>query len=245
MSRFYINPGDKKGDRIHVGGKEAHHILDVMRLKVGDPVTAFDGAGGQYKGVIDEVGNKSLVIKIIESLVDKSSKGYSLTLAQAIPRKEKVDYIIQKAAELGVDSVIPMITNRTVVKIKGDKASAKLQRWEKISREAAKQCGRGTLLKIEKPSRFTKILSRAGSYDLAIMPSVGHVAKKSLKTLLSSFSGRSIIIFIGPEGGFDPSEFEAAANSGVNFVSLGKNVLKCDTAALSAISMINYALSDI
>ncbi|MEE8360294.1 MAG: 16S rRNA (uracil(1498)-N(3))-methyltransferase [Candidatus Omnitrophota bacterium] len=245
MSRFYIRPSDKKGDKIYVSGKEAHHILGVMRLKVGDPVTAFDGVGGQYRGIIHETGKKSLVIKVKETEIKKLAKGYSITLAQAIPRKDKVDYIIQKAAELGVDNIIPMISKRTVVKIKGDKISAKLQRWEKIAREASKQCGRDTLTLIEKTVQFSQILNRAGSYDLAIMPSVGHIMRQSLKSLLLTFSGKSILIFIGPEGGFDPLELEAAANNGVRFVSLGENVLKCDTAALATIVMINYALTDI
>ena len=244
MSRFYIRPGDKRDDKIYVGGKEAHHILDVMRLNVGDHVTAFDGVGGQYRGVIQEAGKKSLVIKINETEIMEPAKGHSITLAQAIPRKDKVDYIIQKAAELGVDSIIPMITKRTVVKIKGDKVSAKLQRWEKIACEASKQCGRNSLARIEKTAKFDRILSRARSYDLAIMPSVGHIMRQSLKSLLLTFSGKSILIFIGPEGGFDPSELEAAANSGVKFISLGENVLKCDTAALATIAMINYALTE-
>jgi 16S rRNA (uracil1498-N3)-methyltransferase len=245
VSRFYIKPNSKKGDKIYVDGEEAHHILDVMRLQKGERVTAFDGTGKEYTGTIKDVVKKGVTIEVEETKEISTSKDYNITLAQSIPRKEKVEYIIEKATELGVDRIIPMTTRRTVVKLKKEKIAAKQKRWEKIAREASKQSGRNIITKIEKPVKFEDVLKKTRDYDLAIMPSVGHMERQALKILLSGFSGSSILVFIGPEGGFDPAELDAAVHHGIKFVSLGENILKCDTAALATIAMINYALSDL
>ncbi|MDB4349868.1 16S rRNA (uracil(1498)-N(3))-methyltransferase [Omnitrophica bacterium] len=245
MSRFYVEPGKRSEDKLYVDGKEAHHILDVMRLKKGDRVSAFDGTGREYFGTIEEVAKKGLIIKIDQTREKSSKKDHHITLAQSIPRREKMDYIVQKAAELGADKIIPMITQRTVVRLKKEKIPARLKRYRELAREAAKQCGSSSVTAIEDCLKFHEVLEKAQGYDLSIIPSVGHVEKKSLKEKLSAFRGRSILILIGPEGGFDPAELEAASKKEITFVSLGENVLKCDTAALAAIAMINYALSDI
>lgn len=245
MSRFYIKPDNVKKDRIYVGGEEAHHILDVMRLKKGDRVIAFDGIKNEYFGVIEDISKKSLVIKIEKIKESEAQKNYRITLAQAVPKMDKMDYIIQKTTELGVDSIIPMDTKRSVVKLKKEKISLKRKRWQRIAQEAAKQCGRNSLAAIEEYLDFKGALEKIKFYDLALMPSVFPFKKESLKRRLSTFGGRSILVFIGPEGGFDPVELDAASKEGVVFVSLGENILKCDTAAISAVAMINYALSNI
>lgn len=245
MSRFYIRPDSIKNDRIYVDGREAHHILDVMRLKKGDRIVAFDGTGKEYFGIIEDISKKSLIIKIEEEKESKTKRSYKITLAQAIPKMDKMDYIIQKTTELGIDSIIPMNTERAVVKLKKDKVFLKLRRWGRIAREAAKQCGRNSITAIEDYLNFKEVLDRVKSYDLVLMPSVSPFKKQSLKRLLSLFQGESILVLIGPEGGFDPIELQLASKGGVMFVSLGDNILKSDTAAIATIAMINYALSDV
>lgn len=245
MSRFYIKPEDRKGDKIYVGGKEAYHITTVMRLEKGDRISAFDGTGKEYFGIIEEVKRRNIVISIHTTKERLSCKKCSITLAQSIPRKGKVDFIIQKAAELGVDKVIPMVTQRSVVKLKEERIPEKVKRWEKIAQEAAKQCGRSTITGIEDCVDFSKVIQKSKKYDLVIMPSVGHIQRQKLKGLMMGFSGKSIMLLIGPEGGFDPSEIDMARRSGVAFVSLGENILKSDTAAIAAIVMINYSLEDL
>ena len=158
---------------------------------------------------------------------------------------DKMDYIIQKTTELGIESIIPMNTARTVVKLKKDKISSRRKRWGRIAKEAAKQCGRSKITLIEEYLDFKDIVEKVKSYDLVLMPSVARGKRRSLKECLSGFRGKSILVLIGPEGGFDSLELDMASKKSILSVSLGENVLKCDTAAISTIAMINYALSDI
>jgi 16S rRNA (uracil1498-N3)-methyltransferase len=242
MSRFYVEPDSVKGDRIYVGKKEAHHILDVMRLKKGDGVTAFDGTAREYSGVIEDDAKRGLIIKIESVRELKRERNYRLVLAQALPKANKMEVIIQKATELGVDSVIPLDTKRAVVRL-NENISSRRKRWEKIAREASKQCGRARVTDIGGYLDFDRLMGKVKSFDLALMPSTASVQKEGLKGALKGFSGGSILIVIGPEGGFDPTEINKARGAGVRLVSLGENVFRCDTAAISVIAMINYALS--
>ena len=246
MSRFYIKPDCVKADRIYAGENEARHIAAVMRLQAGDEIAAFDGTGKEYTGTIEEVSRKRVVIKIEKvKLPGTPKKTYTLTLAQAVPKMDKMDYIIQKAAELGVDSIIPMNTKRVIVKFTKERAGSRRKRWQRIAQEAAKQCGRSSLAAIKEYTDFQDLLKDASQYSLVILPTVLPFKKESLKKKLSSFTGGSILMIIGPEGGFDPAELEAASKENVLFISLGENTLRCDTAAISLTAMINYALSEI
>jgi len=244
VSRFYVPNKCIKENHIFVNGDEAHHILNVMRLKKGDEIVAFDGTEKEYTGIIEKTEGSSVVIKIKETRENHNLKNYKVTLAQAIPKRDKMDYIIQKSTELGVDTIIPMITKRTIVKVKPDKISGKISRWETIAKEAAKQCGRTTIPVIDSPKHFKALLKSAGSYDLVLAFSVAHLKKRHLKDILHSFNGKKILILIGPEGGFDNTELEMARDARVDFASLGRNVLRCDTAAISAIAIVNYTLDD-
>ncbi len=245
MPRFYVRPECVRKNKIYVDGAEAHHILDVMRLKKGKAIIAFDGTGREYLGTIEGISGKGLTIAVEKTKDTASQNKYRITLAQAIPRIDKMDYIIQKATELGVDSIIPMKTKRTIVKIPRDKIDSKKARWNKIAQEAAKQCGRNRIPAIERELDFEIILEKVPSYDLCIIPSPSPIKRYSLKKALSNFRGGSILVLIGPEGGFAPEEIDAASKKNALFVSLGENILRCDTAAISAIAMINYGLGNI
>jgi 16S rRNA (uracil1498-N3)-methyltransferase len=159
-----------------------------------------------------------------------------------MPKSDRFEYIIQKVTELGVDRIIPMRSARTVVKIKRERLGGKRKRWEKIAKEAAKQCGRNGLPEISAVKGLREVLAGAGSYDLAIMPSVVDVGRISVKEALFGFSGKSILLLIGPEGGFSPEEIQGASGSGVRFATLGGNVLRCDTAAIAAVAVIRSEL---
>lgn len=243
MSRFYVNPKSIRSGKIYVDGQEAHHILDVMRLKKGDAIAAFDGRGREYIGKIEDVSKNCLVITIEETRESVVTKRYAVTLAQAIPKADKMDYIIQKASELGVDSIIPMNTERTVVRLKSDRVASRLKRWRRIAQEASKQCGRSDVAAVEEYSDIKDVIKSAGRYDLALMPSTAGIKKRSLKEYLSVFKGRSLLILIGPEGGFDSREIELASENGIAAVTLGAHTLRSDTAAIASIAMINYALN--
>jgi len=240
MSRFYAPPEHIKNGTIYINGDEAHHALNVMRLKKGDEVGVFDGLGTEYICEINDIRRKSLIVKIRNERKIPTTNAF-ITVAQAIPKLEKMDYIIQKCAELGVSSVIPIITERTIVRIHKDKQENRCKRWEKIAKVASKQCGRSDIMQIKKISNFRDIVTSYGNSSLKIMPSLAGNRVK-LKDLIKSNKGENITIFIGPEGGFSPSEVELAAKNKVNLISLGPYTLKSDTAAIVVCAILNYEL---
>jgi len=241
MSRFYVKPSDIKNNNIHISGEEAHHVLDVMRLKKGDSIAAFDGEGKEFEGVIKEVKKSEVIMEIIKTRTLDTQEAIHITLAQAIPKKAKIDYIIEKCVELGVSRIIPITTNRTLVKFDNEKSEAKLKRWEKIIVSASKQCGRLTIPRIEKLTSVTEVIKDIDKYDLPLMACL-YKDTKELKELISGFKGKKIIIFIGPEGDFTAEEIGAAKNKGAKLISLGPRVLKTDTAALNLVSILQYEL---
>ena len=250
MSRFFVPPESVSADKICLKGKEVHHIVDVMRLGAGDKIVTFDGTGAEYSGTIKRASSNRVLIGIEEVSLCLPEESFSISLAQAIPRKAKMDYIVQKSAELGVRRVIPLETARTVVRIKADRLSSRHKRWERIAKEASKQCGRTQLTEINRLSGFEQAVKDINSYDLALMACLAKDVK-DLKTVLVDYKkdrpseGRSdIIVFIGPEGGFTPGENEIGRARGAIAVSLGKNVLKSDTAAITTLAIINYELRE-
>ncbi len=242
MSRFYVKPEDIRENEIRVSGPEAHHILDVMRLKKGDSVVTFDGLGTEYTGVISDVVKKSLVIAIEKSQKQPPLSG-NITIAQAIPKSEKMYYIIQKCTELGVRAIIPMVTERTIVRIKKAKEDRRLARWARIATSAAKQCGRSDVPEIKEISSFKEVVQASSKYSLKVIPSlIGQ--RKELKEILTGRKGNDAIIFIGPEGGFTPAEVKLAIDSGISAASFGPYTLRSDTAPIAALAILMYELKN-
>ena len=242
MSRFYVPKESIKGNRIYISGKEAHHILDVMRLKLLDKVVVFDGTGSEYTGIVKEIKNRLLSIEILETRENAREEKYEITLIQAIPKKDKMDYIAEKATELGVSHIIPVITARTIPDWNDAKKSSVLERWRKITREASKQCGRSDIPEIEPVADFSEVIRNSGGYDGKLLAALSDKAIK-LKDALKNYKGTRILIAIGPEGDFTPEEVDAASTAGFKIVSLGRRILKSDTAGLAILAMINYEYS--
>ncbi len=248
MSRFFIPPESVNADKIHLKGKEVRHIVNVMRLRRGDKIVTFDGTGAEYTGIIKKVSSNRILIGIEQTTFRLPEESFSVTLAQAIPRKAKMDYIVQKCAELGVRRIIPLQTARTVVRLRDGREGSQYKRWERIAREASKQCGRTQLTEIDRLTGFGQAVKGITSYELALIPCLAE-GVRDLKTVLLNYKkDRSskrvarIIIFIGPEGGFTPEEVKASQDNGAIAVSLSKNILKSDTAAISSLAIINYEL---
>ncbi len=210
----------------------------------------FDGESQEYECVIDDIAKdkaelsvlrlrSGLMVSIVEPSVVRAGKALSikldLTLACALPKKVKMDYIIEKTVELGVDRIIPIKTERTIVEYSPEKAKEKLKRWQAIAIEASKQCGRIKLPEIKPVSGFDKIVSQVKNYELAVIPHLGP-GNKSLKEIFCDSRPSSLIIFIGPEGDFSGREIKLAKENGCIGVSLGDLVLKVDTAAISVIA---------
>jgi 16S rRNA (uracil1498-N3)-methyltransferase len=242
MSRFFAPKENIKGNIIYIDGQEARHILNSMRLKENDKVVVFDGTGKEYTGFIKNARPKSLTVEIIKARSPKIETIPEITLAQAIPKKEKMDYVIEKATELGVHAIIPIITERTIVRLEKNRAANKVVRWNKIAVAAAKQCGRRDVPEIKDVRKFYNVIDDIDKFDLALM---AHLSEDTtpFKEAITEFTTGKIIIFIGPEGDFTPDEILMAKNTSCKFISLGNRVLKSDTAGVFALSVLNYEFS--
>jgi len=242
MSRFYVPEGSVIGNSITVSGREAHHILNVMRLKKSDKVVAFDGTGREYIGIIKTGSPKSLVIEITETRTPPKEVGPEITLIQAVPKKEKMDYIVEKAVELGVDKIIPVMTERTIVKWNDDKRRSCAQRWRRIAVEASKQCGRSDIPEIVDLTDCRAAFKKTAEDDIKLIAALSDEAIP-LKEALGGLKGRRVSAAIGPEGDFTADEVKAAKALDFKLVNLGPRVLKSDTAGLFILSTLDYELT--
>ncbi len=251
MSRFYVKPEDVKGSEIIVSKEEGHHIADVMRMTTGDGVVAFDGTGREYIGRISEVAKDTLKIKIEKINEVAAPKKVYISLAQALPKKAKMDMIVEKATELGADEICPLITERTIVKINEEKRDDKKERWQTIAVSASKQCGRLSIPQVRLPVLFDNFLKEIRKYDLAMMACLDNRTKPikdfipDFKVSLTGRAAKRIMIMVGPEGDFSPREIGAASAEGAKLISLGRLVLKSDTAGLYLLSVLNYENSGV
>lgn len=243
MSRFYVKPESVKDTRIYVEKEESHHIIDVMRLSEGDRIVVFDGTGREYAGEIESIANKRVVINILERRSSKKKHPVSISLAQAVPKRDKMDLIVQKTTELGVDEIIPVETARTIVRLKGKRRDFKIGRWEKIAVEASKQSGRADLPEIKEITPFEKIIESIDRFDIAIIPCLSEKAISIKSALEKAKRPKRALVIIGPEGGFSDDEIRRAAEKGALPVTLGPLVLKSDTAAIAAVSILNHEFS--
>lgn len=241
MSRFYVPRGNIGDREIVIEGKEAHHILDVLRLKEGDEVVVFDGTGSEYTGKIVKTDTrwKKVIIEVMNTERPSREPIPEITLAQAIPKKCKIEYIIEKATELGVHRVIPIVSQRTIVRPREISSNRKLERWQKIAVEASKQCGRITIPIIDKITVYKDLLENLDDYDLILLACLKECTIP-IKEALKGFKPGKILVFIGPEGDFSSEEVGMIEHYNCKFISLGRRVLKSDTAGIYVLSVLNY-----
>ncbi len=241
MSRFYVPNESIKDKEILISGGQAHHILNVLRLKRDDEVVTFDGTGKEYIGFIKETKKKSLIIEITRTREVAKQNKLDITLVQAIPKKGKMDYIIEKATELGVHRIAPIHTERCIVNLKSDRAKGRVSRWKRIAQGSAQQCGRQDVPKIDEVRDIDDLLDEVAKHDLAMIACLQD-GTKFIKEVLRDFRGKSVIAFIGPEGDFTSQEIEKVVSKGAKPISLGPRVLKSDTAGLVILSILNYEI---
>ena len=234
MRRFFIDKSSIKDNIVTIIGKEAHHIKDVIRLKIGDRFMAIDGGGKTYTLKIDKL--KEAVIAKIEKVASKQVASTRILLASALPKKSKIDYIIEKATELGVTDIVPMLTERVIVKVDNKSKSSKQIRWKNIIIESTKQCGRDTLPTLHKLTDLKGAIAIAQElgYDSKLIPYVSESVKQ-IKQVIEK-SKKDVAIFIGPEGDFTDKEIALAEANNLIPVSLGELVLRVDTACIYAVS---------
>jgi len=245
MPRFFVSEENIIDEKIFISGEDVKHIRNVLRLERGDSLTLCDGKRRDYTVKIEGFESDKILTSIVKTEDNKSEPPVEVILFQGIPKSDKMDLIIQKSVELGVGRIYPVITERTIVKLGSQKdVENKLKRWQRISLEAAKQCGRGIIPEVKNPVYFKEALNLAGSTQLSLIPYEKETAK-SLKQYLRAGNINSVSIIIGPEGGFSEKEIELAAIEGLNVVTLGPRILRTETAGIAVLSILMYELEGI
>lgn len=254
MSRFFvsIDSVDSDNNIITITGEDVKHIRSVLRSVPGNALELSDGSGVDYDVIIEALEKDSITTKIVSAKPNKTEPPVSITLFQGIPKADKMEYIIQKCVELGVKRIVPVITDRTVVKFGNARdTAAKAARWKRIALEAAKQCDRGIVPTVEEPVRLEEALILAAGCNLRLLPYEEemegnlrqHLEEQKLKLQRQEERG-NIAVFIGPEGGFAPAEVQKAVESGFKSVTLGPRILRTETAGVAVIAIIMYEIGD-
>ena len=238
MNRFFAE--SIVNERVALSKDDINHSVNVLRLRKGDRIIVSDGAGTDYNCCIVSSDKNGVQLEIIETLKNQAEPEVLITLYQGVPKLDKMELIIQKSVELGVSRIVPVLTKRTIVKIKDGK---KRERWQKISESAAKQSGRGIIPTVCEPIDFSDAVKDMAKNELSIRPYELERAM-SIKNAVNGRQLKSISIFIGPEGGIDETEAEECTNSGVIPVTLGKRILRTETAGFAAIILTLNTLGD-
>ena len=243
MPRFFIQQDKVTDNIITITGEDAHHIARSLRMAVGDALTVCDMNGNEYECKIASFNDdKEVMSEILSAKPSQNEPAVYVRLFQALPKGDKLDTIIQKAVECGVGEITPFESERCVVKIKNDSEDRKIERRQRISAEAAKQCGRSVIPKIKRSVNFDEVLIEASRSDLCLFCYEGD-STQPLRTVLREFEDglpKSISVIIGSEGGFSINEAAAAKAMGMTMIGLGKRILRTETASGFVLACIVY-----
>jgi 16S rRNA (uracil1498-N3)-methyltransferase len=242
MHRFYSPAKEIASHTITLSDPgQLHHIKNVLRLKAGSELIIFDGRKNEYLAGIEKIQPQKIVLKIKSNLKSCVRNCLKISVACAIPKKGGMDHIVDKLTQLGVDRIIPLETERVMVKIAGQKIDARIGRWRRIALSASQQSRRRVLPVIESVKGLDELLADAAAYDLKLIFTL-QGERRSLKEVIVRARANNVLLLIGPEGDFTPREADSAREKGFVPVSLGDSVLRVDTACIAAVSMLNYAL---
>lgn len=245
MPRFFVSPEQINNASVYISGPDVNHIRRVLRLGPGDNLTILDGCGRAYEAVIEKTCREQVVCTIRKEVPAGAALPIKVTLVQGIPKAGKMDLIIQKGTELGVSRVMPLICQRSVVKLEGDKPAKKLKRWRRVALEAAKQCRRPDVPEVSEPSDWDRVLADMPPGAAAFMPWEEENTDSLKSFLWESSAKEEIYVFIGSEGGFTFAEVKRARERGVRPVTLGPRILRTETAGLAVLSIILYHWGDL
>jgi 16S rRNA (uracil1498-N3)-methyltransferase len=242
--RFYATPDAISGSTINLSRDETHHLTRVLRLRPGSEVFVFDGCGKEYRCSFLTVKDNRARIEICEALSDEVDSSIHITLAHGLAKGEKFDFVIQKATELGVSNIVPLVTDNADVKLSDEKSEKRLERWQRISLEALKQCGRRRLVEIERPVTLKDFLCVAQTEDAVLVFSErGGVSITN--ALARSSDKKAIAALVGPEGGWSDEELTLLDERRAIAVTLGPRILRTETAAVVAVTLIQHILGDL
>ncbi len=244
MHQFFVPVTAIRGPGITITGEEAYHLAKVLRLTPGEKVAVADGNGRRFLAILEKVSS-DVTTASLEQELPGGEPPVQVTLLQGIPKNDKFDLIIQKTTELGVSRIVPVEMKRCVVQIKRDKVADRVQRWQRIAREAAKQCGRSKIPEIVEPSSLETALAHLPGGTPIVAP-WEEAAGVSLGDLLLKYSSTASVAYIvGPEGGLTAAEIDCARQYGAVPVTLGQRILRTETAAIAVLVMIMHRLGDL
>jgi len=243
MARFFVSQPQIEEGMLKIEGDEVKHVRKVLRLKKEDEIIVFDGLGKEYGGTIVEEGPSSVVIKVENIFFSKRDSFLEITLAQSLLKGDKMDYLVQKATELGVKEIVPFFSSRSVPLLEKSRRLKRHHRWERIAIEASKQCGRGVVPKIESLQGYSDMLQTVPQDRLRLVLWEREGIK--LKEVLERSEEKKRIFFIvGPEGGFSQEEVEEAEKAGFIPITLGNRILRAETTSLCLLSILQYERGD-
>ena len=244
--RAYCSPETAEPTEIALSAEESHHLVVVNRARTGDTVVAFNGRGAEWicELATEKKNGATLRVRFRQQL---KSLPYEITLGQALPKGAYMDAIVRKATEIGAIRIVPLASERTQVHLDADRSDRKIEKWQTAALEAAKQCGNPYVPEISVVQNASRFMETARGYDLKLIASL-QTGAKSLKAVLASFQAaqgripKKVLWLIGPEGDFTPAEMSLSLSSGFEPITLGPLVLRCETAAVYALSVLSYEL---
>ncbi len=246
MPKFFTDRENIKDTELIINEDDAKHIKKVLRLGVGDTITVCDGRGIDYDARILRIEEKQIVCSICGKTQCDTEPKLQITLYQGLPKASKMDYIIQKNTELGIVRIVPVAMARSVVKLENKQAEQKkTDRWQKIALEAAKQSGRGVIPEVKMPMIFDEVIEAVKGEDLVFAPYECEETTRLRDVFEGVPDAKNISFIIGPEGGFDIGEIQKLKTAGIKTVTLGRRILRTETAAECVISMLMYAYNEI
>ena len=233
-------------DTIEITGSDAHHLMHVMRAKAGQEVTVVDDTGSVARMEMTAFREDAVTLTLKERLAADTESPLKLVLAQCLLKADKMDYVVQKAVELGVTEIIPVKSHNCVVRYDAKKAAARQQRWQKIAEEAAKQCGRTALTTVTPITDLSDLLKdNSRAEDTEIIFCYENEDENTVKSCLRAAQGKRLILLVGPEGGFTLDEAQEVQESGGRAVTLGPRILRAETAAVAAVTVAQYENGDL
>jgi len=243
MRHFFVPIEQIADTSLFIAGSDVNHIVNALRMAPGEKFVALDGKGSEYLCAFRSADDERVLADILEKKPVSAELPSKLYLFQGLPKGEKMDFIIQKAVELGVYEVVPVITERTIVRLDTAKAAKKTTRYNAIAESAAKQAGRGIIPKVLAPMTWNAALSYAAELDRVLIPyELERNMEKTKRTLGELKPGESIGVFIGPEGGFAGREVNEAIDMGAVSISLGKRILRTETAGLAILAALMFQM---
>lgn len=250
MYQFFVDPSETEGiekrKELYITGSDYNHIRNVLRMKIGEEIAVSNGVDAkEYHCRVDRYEEDAVVCALLSINENSCELSAKITLFQGLPKADKMELIIQKAVELGVYEIVPVSMKRCIVKLDEKKEKSRIQRWQGIAEAAAKQSKRKIIPEIHSVMSMKEAISYAKDFDTKLVPyELAEGMSKTKELIANVQAGQRIAVFIGPEGGFEPSEIEASLQSGMTPITLGHRILRTETAGLTVLAWLMYQLEE-